>query len=113
MTEISHLPQPGIILDLDAEPDLDPEDRKPPFVVKVGGKVITFADPSELDWRDLAAVEIPVDLIRVSLSREDRDHISQTPMTSRTFGRLMKAYYDHYGLEDRIRDAKRQAQFNS
>jgi hypothetical protein len=106
---ISHLPEPGLILDLDAEERSS--ERKPPFKIKVGDRVITFADPEDLDWRDVAAVEGPQDLVRVSLSKEDRLHITSTPMPSWKFGKLMKSYYDYYGLEEKIENARRQAQF--
>lgn len=110
MNDISRLPDPGVVLDLDTE-ERDPKDIRPPFVVKIGGRSVTFADPSDIDWRDLAAVEIPADLIRVSLTREDRLHIQEQNMPSWKFGRLMEAYYEHYDLEEKIRNAKRQAQF--
>jgi hypothetical protein len=109
---ISHLPEPGVILDLDLE-ERDPKDVKPPFVVKVGDKLVTFADPADIDWRDLASVEIPADLLNVSLSREDVSHLRAQAMPTWKFNRLMESYYNHYDLEDKIRNAKRQAQFGA
>lgn len=111
MSNVINLPEPGVILDLDAE-ERSPKDIKPPFISKVGGKNVTFADPSEIDWRDLAAVEIPADLLRVALSKEDRKHMSETPLEGWKFNRLMEAYYTHYDLEDKIRAAKRQQAFD-
>lgn len=107
---VSHLPKPGVILDLDIE-ERDPKDIKPAFVVNVAGKAITLADPSTIDWRDLAAVSMPQDLLRVAMSREDRNHLSTSALEAWKFNRLMEAYYAHYDLEDKIRAAKRQAQF--
>jgi hypothetical protein len=107
---VSRLPQPGVILDLDAE-TRDEKDVKPPFVVTVGGKAVTLEDPSNIDWRDLAAVEIPADLLRVAMSVEDRDHLRKQAMPAWKFNRFMEAYYTHYDLEDKIREAKRQSTF--
>lgn len=102
------LPEPGVVLDLDAltRPE---KDIKAPFKVKVAGKVITFKDPAEIDWRDLASVSIPADLFRVALSREDRNHLSDQEMEGWRFNELMKGYYEHYDFEDKVAEAKRQA----
>jgi hypothetical protein len=105
---VTRLPEPGVILDLDAE-ERDPKDVKPPFVAKVGDRNITMADPSEIDWRELASVEIPQDLLRVAMSKEDRNHLQRTALPGWKFNRLMEAYYTHYDLEEKIRAAKRQA----
>jgi len=110
MSNVTNLPEPGVILDLDAY-ERPEKDIKPPFTVKVGGKKITFKDPAEIEWQDLASVEIPSDLFSVSLSKEDRTHIRETPMEGFRFNKLMESYYDHYDLEDKIRAAKRQATF--
>jgi hypothetical protein len=107
---VTHLPEPGVILDLDAEVR-DPKDVKPPFIVKLGEKNVTLADPTEVDWKDLAAVEIPADLLRVAMSREDRNHLASLDLPAWKFNKLMEAYYVHYDLEDKIRNAKRQAAF--
>lgn len=109
---VSRLPQPGVILDLDAV-ERDAKDVKPPFVVSVEGKQVTLQDPTEIDWRDLAAVEIPADLLRVAMSNEDRNYLSGLALPTWKFNKLMEAYYTHYDLEDKIRNARRQAQFGA
>lgn len=109
-SNVSHLPEPGVILDLDLESRPE-KDNKAPFVVKIGGKSVTFADPTELPWQELASVEQPVDLIRAALNREDRNHVYETNLPAWKFNRLMEAYYTHYDLEEKIESAKRQAQF--
>lgn len=106
---VTHLPDPDVILDLDNE-ERPKEDVKPPYVVKIGDKKLTFADPAEIDWRDLAAVEIPADLLRVAMSREDRIHLQKQELPGWKFNRLMESYYQHYDLEEKIRNAKRQQQ---
>lgn len=109
---VINLPEPGVILDLDVE-TRDPKDVKPPFVVNVEGKKLTLQDPTEIDWRDLAAVEIPADLLRVAMSREDRNYLQGLALPAWKFNRLMEAYYLHYDLEEKIRNAKRQAAFGA
>lgn len=109
---VSHLPAPGVILDLDTE-ERPKEDIKPPYVVKVAGKTVTLQDPSEIDWRDLAAVDIPADLLRVAMSKDDRKHLQSAALPAWKFNRLMESYYTHYDLEEKIRNAKRQAQFGA
>lgn len=109
-SNVTRLPEPGVILDLDTV-ERPAAEVKPPFVVKVGEKSITMQDPSEIDWRDLATVEIPADLLRVAMSSDDRVYLTGQALPAWKFNRLMEAYYTHYDLEDKIREAKRQAQF--
>lgn len=107
---VSRLPEPGVILDLDLE-TRPAKDVKPPFVVNVEGQKVTLADPSEIDWRDLAVVEQPGDLLRVAMTREDRQYLQSLSLPGWKFNRLMEAYYAHYDLEEKIQNAKRQAAF--
>lgn len=109
---VTRLPEPGVILDLDAE-ERPEKDIKPPFVVNIESRRVTFADPTEIDWRDLAAVEIPADLLRVAMTRDDRQYLQGLALPTWKFNRLMEAYYTHYDLEDKIRNARRQAQFGA
>ena len=111
MADITKLPEPGVTLDLDSA-ERPEADLKDPFVVKVNGKNIAFTDPSEIDWRDLATVSIPADLFRVSLSKEDRQHILEANLPTWKFTKLMETYYKYYDFEDKIRAAQRQAQFS-
>ena len=111
MSDISRLPQPGVVIDLDLE-ERDAKDVKPPFIASVGGETITFADPDEIDWEKLAEVRIPADLLRISLSKEDRKHLLDAKLPTWKFKRLMDRYYSHYDLEERILEARRQANFS-
>lgn len=108
MSDVINLPTPGVVLDLDLETRPE-KDVKPPFIVKVGGKAITFKDPGEIDWRVLATVDTPADLIRVSLAGEDREHLTSQVLEAWKFNRLMDSYYQHYDMEERIEEAKRRA----
>lgn len=105
---VTRLPEPGVMLDLDTL-ERDQKDVKEPFVVNVGGKRITFNDPTEVDWRDLASISGPGDLIRVALSREDRRHLGEQEMPTWKFSKLMDAYSLHYNLEEKIENARRQS----
>lgn len=102
------LPEPGVVLDLDAA-ERPASEIKPPFVVKVGGRKITFKDPAEIDWKDLAAVNIPPDIFAFALDREDRKHIRETDLEGWRFNLLFKGYYEHYDMEEKVNQAKRQA----
>lgn len=110
MSNVTNLPEPGVVLDLDAYERPEAE-VKPPFVVKIEGRKVTFQDPAEIDWQDLAMVEVPADLFSVAMSREDRNFFREQKMPGHKFNHLMKAYYDYYDFEEKIRAAKRQAQF--
>lgn len=108
---VTHLPEPGVVLDLDAE-EREAKDIRPPFVTKVGGRNVTFLDPADIDWRDLATVRIPADLINVALQAEDLTHLRSLSLPAWKFNRLLERYYEHYDLEEKLRNARRQAQFN-
>ena len=112
MSNVTNLPEPGVVLDLDAY-ERPEEEIKPPFVVKVADRKITFSDPADIDWQDLASIEIPTDLFSVAMNREDRKFFREQPMPGHKFNHLMKAYYDYYDFEEKIRLAKRQAQFGA
>lgn len=107
---VTNLPTPGVVLDLDAM-ERPAKDVKPPFVVRVGGKDITFADPSELDWKDLVDINHPGQLVGISLSRADRDHILTTDLPTWKFGELMDSYYTHYDFDKKIEEARRRQAF--
>lgn len=107
---VTKLPEAGVTLDLDSA-ERDPQDVKEPFTVNVGGKKVTLADPTDIDWRELAAVQIPADLLRVAMTREDRQHLSSLALPTWKFNKLMEGYYLHYDLEEKIRQAKQQARF--
>lgn len=105
---VSQLPKPGVILNLDTlkRPE---KDIKAPFVVVLADKEITFTDPAEVDWQDLAGIEVPADLFSVALSRDDRNFFREQRMEAWKFNELMEAYYTHYDFEEKIRSAKRRA----
>lgn len=105
-SNISTLPK-NLALDLDAEQRPEGE-VKPPFTVQVEGREITMTDPSELDWRDLILLESPTDFLRLSLTAEDRKFLLEQSLPGWKFNRLMEAYYGHFDLDKKVRDARRQ-----
>ena len=101
-------------LPVDVDFDLDAAQRpvndvKPPFKSRIGGRVVEFSDPEELDWKDLLDIEDPVGFLRYSVSEDDRIHIVGQKMPGWKLGQLMEAYQQHYGFEDKIAEAKRKA----
>lgn len=112
MSDVSTLPE-RFDLDLDSwEPK--PEDVKPPFKVKLGGRVITMTDPRDEDWQDLLDLSQPVDFLRVCMSDEDRKHVlslrGEKKLASRKLNQLMESFMEHYEIDEQIRQAQRQAQ---
>jgi len=111
MSDVVALPTAGVILDLDAV-ERPAEEIKAPYTVKVGDRVVTFIDPATADWRDLLYINSPADLFNVALSEDDAAYIRGRAMEGWRFNVLMKGYYDYYGLEDKIREAQRQAKLS-
>lgn len=109
---VTQFPEPGVVLDLDSL-QRDPKEVKPPFIVRVGGRNITFADPNDIDWRDLVDINHPSQLLSFSLTRDDREHILGTDLPGWKFNELMEAYYVHYDFEKKIAEARRRAQFDN
>jgi hypothetical protein len=99
-------------LPVDVDFDLDAAEKpqsqiRPPFRTTIEGKVVTFNDPSDADWRDLAMLDSPNEFVRLTTSPEDRRHIFETPLPGWKFNMLMEAFYRHFNLEDKIAEAKR------
>jgi hypothetical protein len=109
--QISSLPT-NLAIDLDAA-ERPADEVKPPFTAKVGEKIITMIDPSDLDWRDLLAMQDPREFIRLTMSADDREHLSKTPIPGWKFGRLMEAFYLHYDLEELAEKARRESTLRS
>lgn len=102
---VTDLPQ-NVTLDLDAY-ERPAKDVKDPFTVKLGGEVITFKDPEDLDWQDLLDIEHPAHFLRYAVSREARQHILALEMPAHKFGKLMESYQTYFGLEEKMDAARR------
>lgn len=105
MSDVTTLPQ-SVSIDLDTA-ERPADEVKAPFTVKIEGKVITMKDPVDLDWRDLLNMQDPREFIRLTMSAEDRDHLSKTSFPGWKFSQLMEAFYRHYDLEELARQAQR------
>jgi hypothetical protein len=96
-----------IDLDLDTA-ERDPDSVKEPLKINVGGKVITMSDPEDLSWQDIVLLESPTDLLRLTMSPEDRRHFANQKLKAWQFSKLMKSFEEHYDLDEKLREAKRQ-----
>lgn len=86
---------PKVVLDLDS---LERKNVKDPFVVNVGGRLVKFSDPEDMEWEDLAALESPGDFVDLCLSDEDREHVYAQNLPAFKFKKLWEAYQQHYDL---------------
>ena len=98
----------NVTLDLDSY-ERPAAERKEPFTVKLGGQVIEFKDPEELDWQDLLDIENPVDFLRYCVTPDERRHILGLKMEAHRFGKLMEAYQTHFEIDDKVNAARRRA----
>lgn len=85
------------VFDLDA---LEREGTKDSFVVKVGGKSVTFRDPQDLDWQDVSELNAdnPVDFVHAVVAKDDADHFFSCEVPAWKLNKLFEAYLDHYGI---------------
>lgn len=111
MATVTNLPDKSISFDLDAE-ERDPKDVKEPFIARVQGRAVTMIDPEEIDWQDLLEITKPTDFLRYALTPEDRAYVSGLEMPAWKLGKLISAYSDYYGIEERVERLQRQARFN-
>lgn len=87
--------QKKIALNLD---EIERKNVKDPFVVVIGGKEITFLDPEDMDWEDLAALDSPGDFVDMCTTDEDREHIYDQKLPAFKFKKLWESYQQHYDL---------------
>lgn len=107
---ISQLPTPGVTLDLDAY-GRDEKDIRAPFTVKIRGRVVTFTDPDEWDWRETVAIRTPGDMMRSALVPDDLEYFIGLNLKTHEFGKLLKEYSEYYGLKEKFAEAQRQQAF--
>jgi hypothetical protein len=104
---VTNLPHADIVLDLDTE---ERTDTRPVFAANVGGRRIVMQDPEDLDWQDLYEIQTPQDFLHACLSPEDRKHLFEQKLPAWKLGKLISAFMNHYGLEDKLRELRRQQQ---
>lgn len=92
-------PQP-VHLDLDGADR--PEPQREAFTVQLGGRVLSFADPNDLDWQDaMASMEDPVVMLRIGLSADDFEYLMGAHLATWKLQRLFGAWGSHYGMDVR------------
>jgi hypothetical protein len=88
----------SITLNLDA---IEREKTYEPFVVGIGGRSVTMTDPAEIDWKDLAEIDQPVQFFKYACDKETRDYLLTQKIPGWKLGKLIEAYMAHYGLENK------------
>ncbi len=70
-----------------------------PFVVALpGGETVTFNDPRDLEWQDLAALEDPIQFVRLCLSEEDKAKLRKERLAGWQFNKIMTEFNIHFGI---------------
>jgi hypothetical protein len=105
---VSQLPS-NITFDLNSAKRPE-KDVKPIFRALVLDREITMLDPATLDWRDLLLLESPVEFLRLAIGDADRKWLLEQSLEGWQFESLMEAYYRHYDLEEKQREARRKQQ---
>lgn len=105
---VTQLPTGDIDFDLDTV-EKDAKDVRPPFVTHVKGRRIPMISPDDVDWQDLMILENPAELLQYVISREDLKHIRDQAVPAWKIGKLMDRYSEHFGLEDRIQQVRRES----
>ena len=106
MADNVHQLNPQISLNLDT---LERETSKKPFTFggTVKGEngeddrqvVLSFKDPADVEFVDLATLESPIHLLRFVLDEDQREDLVALKLPSWKFQKLMEAYMAHYGLD--------------
>lgn len=106
---VTPLPQ---VFDLDLDNYQKPAEAQiPDFKVKLGDRVVVFTNPDEIDWKDLLDITDPVQFIRFSCSKEDREFIFSADLPGYKMSALMEAYQTHFKIDDRIEKIRQAERF--
>jgi hypothetical protein len=90
-------PMKKVNLDLDS---FSREDIPEPFVVKVGGELVEFNDPFELDYTILDRIDNPETFAKYCVSDDSRAHFKKQALPVWKFRELSKAYMEHYKVDE-------------
>lgn len=89
--------KPEIHLNLDS---LENERAKRPFTVTLGGRVLEFRDPTEMDWQDALLIETDVrQFFIAALSPEDAEFFLGRRVELYKLNALREGYQQHYELD--------------
>ena len=86
----------AIVLNLDT---LELERTEKPFVVRLGGRNLTFKDPKGIFWQDLTELDDPVSFADAALEGEERDHFLEYRLETGLVMELMSRYRTHFGMD--------------
>lgn len=106
---VTRLPDKSIALNLD-EVEKDEKDQFDPFKIVLFEREMLLIDPTDMDYRDLASIEDPIDFARYAFQPEDRQFLADKDVPAWKFGKLFEAYNDHFGLTKRVAEARAQAE---
>jgi hypothetical protein len=102
---VSSLP---VNVDFDLDAYEQPEsDKIPDLTMRLGGRVVTFTNPDQIDWLNLVEMTNPVEFLRYSCTKEDRNHILGLALPAHKFSKLMSVYEQHFKIEDRVNELRR------
>lgn len=98
--------------------DLDAYERPadeiiPPFVVRLGGRVIEMQNPDDIDWKDLLDITDPVNFLRHSVTKEERNHIFSLNIPGHKLNAMMERYQEHFKIEEKMEKARQASRFSN
>lgn len=89
------------VVDLDLDNLTRSDDARPrPMVVSIGGDLIRFTDPQDIDYVDLATMDDAVKFVEAVVHPDDLPTMKAKKIPSWKFERLSQAYTDHYAMGD-------------
>jgi hypothetical protein len=105
---VRDLPVGDVDFDLDTV-EKDAVDQRPVFRTKLKGRAIEMTSPDDVDWQDLMDIGQPVELLSYVIDRDDLRFIREQRIPGWKLNKLMEAYSIHYGLDERMKRANREA----
>lgn len=73
-------------------------EAKDPFAFLLAGRRIEMKDSSEIDWQVLMELDHPIDLLRATLSKEDREFLAEQRFPGWKLREIMRRYYDYHDI---------------
>lgn len=112
-TSDDNVKQLPVNVDFDLDAYQRPEaDIIPPFVVRLGGKVIEMQNPDDMDWKDLLDITDPVNFLRYSVTADERAHIFSLEIPGHKLNELMERYQAHFKIQEKVQRARQAARFD-
>lgn len=113
-----NVPESDVIhFDLDeALAELESSQKKrEPFRFNFQGRVLTLTDPEDLDWRDAALLDDPLQMFNLCMSADDRNYLYQhdVKVPAKAFGKIVEAFMGYYNLNEKLAAAQRQARLEN